>query len=67
MNSRPRKTWGVTLPALSLPLGALGFRMVEEWDVTGFFEKAAVLRDGEIMAGAAARGQRLAQALDSPG
>lgn len=58
---------GVTLPALSLSFGALGFRVVEEWGVTGFFEKAAVLRDGEIMAGAAARGQRLAQALDSPG
>lgn len=57
---------GVTLPALSLPFQALGFSVIEEWGITGFFERAAVLRDPELMAAAVVRGQKLVEILDHP-
>jgi len=54
---------GVTLPALALSFRALGFEIFDEWGVTGFFERATVLQDPGVMAAAATRGRKLAEAL----
>lgn len=58
---------GVTLPALALSFRALGFEIVQEWGVTGFFERGAVLKDPEVMGAAEERGRRLAEALRGAG
>lgn len=54
---------GVTLPAMRLALEALGYKVVDEMGVTGFFARAAVRKDLAVLDEAYARGRALALAL----
>ena len=54
---------GLTLEAMRLPLEALGYQIIEEIPVTGFFPRGRVERSPETMLLAEALGRRLAQSL----
>lgn len=57
------KAMGVALPAMHLPLEALGYEVTGELAAKGFFDLGAVSGDANLMAKALALGQRLARSL----
>ncbi len=54
---------GVTVPAMRLPLEALGYQIVDELTAEGFFEAGAVLKDADILAKAYNCGAALAKKI----
>jgi len=54
---------GVALPAMALPLTSLGYEVMAEMAVPGFFDLGAVAKDQSLMDRAFAQGRRLAEAL----
>ena len=60
---------GVTLPALRLPLEALGYEITGELPVFGMFDRGAVGKDEALLTRASEMGRRFAASmlLDSNG
>nr|WP_274380971.1 flavodoxin family protein [Desulforadius tongensis] len=58
-----RENLGVVLEAMRLPLQALGYQVIDEFAAPGFFEKAAVLKDEQLLNNAYEAGARLARSL----
>ena len=54
---------GFTLEAMGYPLTALGYEVVDDFCVTGFFDRGAVRADKKLLEFAAEKGQQLAQIL----
>jgi multimeric flavodoxin WrbA len=54
---------GFTLEAMGYPLTALGYEVVDDFSVTGFFDRGAVRADQKLLELAAEKGQQLAQIL----
>jgi multimeric flavodoxin WrbA len=54
---------GFTAEAMSMPLQALGYRVVETVKVLKLFEKGAVLHDGQAVIQATTAGEKLAKTL----
>jgi len=54
---------GFTLEAMGYPLTALGYEVVGDFNVTGFFDRGAVRADQKLLELAAEKGQQLAQIL----
>jgi len=56
---------GVVLPAMRLPLEALGYEVLDELVAPGIFPPGAAARDQELLAQARAAGQELGAALNT--
>ena len=54
---------GVTLEAMARPIEALGYNVLENLPVTGFFDRGAVRADEAVMSQAWGAGERLAKIL----
>ena len=54
---------GFTVEAMGYPLTALGYEVVEDFSVTGIFDRGVVRNDMDILNDAYERGQRLAKIL----
>ena len=54
---------GFTLEAMGYPLTALGYEVVEDFSVTGIFDRGIVRKDMEVVNAAFERGRRLAKIL----
>jgi multimeric flavodoxin WrbA len=54
---------GFTLEAMGYPLTALGYEVIEDFSVTGIFERGVVRSDMEVVNAAYERGRRLAKLL----
>ncbi len=54
---------GFTLEAMGYPLTALGYEVVDDFSVTGFFDRGAVRMDQKLLELAEEKGQQLAQIL----
>jgi len=54
---------GFTLEAMGYPLTALGYEVIDDFSVTGFFDRGAVRADQKLLESAAEKGQQLAQIL----
>jgi len=54
---------GFALEALEMPLEALGYDVLEKFLATGYFEKGAVSKDGDLLKKAFEAGRKLARAL----
>ena len=54
---------GFTLEAMGYPLTALGYEVVDDFNVTGFFDRGAVRYDQELLESVKEKGQHLAQIL----
>lgn len=54
---------GFTLEAMGYPLTALGYEVVDDFSVTGFFDRGAVRADQKLLELAAEKGQQLTQIL----
>jgi len=54
---------GFTLEAMGYPLTALGYEVVDDFSVTGFFDRGAVRADQKLLELAAEKGQQLAHIL----
>jgi len=54
---------GFTLEAMGYPLTALGYEVIEDFSVTGIFERGVVRNEMEVVNAAFERGRRLAKTL----
>ena len=54
---------GFTLEAMGYPLTALGYEVIEDFSVTGIFDRGIVRKDMEVVNAAFERGRRLAKIL----
>ena len=54
---------GFTLEAMGYPLTALGYEVIDDLSITGFFDRGAVRNDQELLKLAMEKGHQLAQTL----
>jgi len=54
---------GFTLEAMGYPLTALGYDVIEDFSVTGFFDRGAVRDEIDVVNAAFESGRRLAKIL----